>query len=403
MYAFEFQNPVHIIFGPGEVRRVGNEAAKLGTKALLVTYKNVDILADLVTDIIDYLRSAGVETVPFFGVSPNPKMSEVAAGLDCAKAAAVDLVIGLGGGSTMDTAKMIAAGFFYEGDLWNMVFSRHDNSQTAAPPTKALPLLMVPTLPATGSEMNPTAVITNERTTEKSYTWNACLYPKVSIVDPILTCSLPKYQTACAAADTISHVLEFHLTGFDHTPLNNRIQEGIMLTVIENVQKVLQDPNDVMTRGTLQWASILALNGISQPGDGWTPMHQLAHVISACYDVPHGAALSIIMPAWMKHFYKTRLERYAQFAMRVMDVKQDSKSLEVIALEGILRFENFLETIGVPTYLEDVGIGAEAVPHMAADVSRISFGSNGTLRSRPPATRQDVETVFELALKRGAK
>ena len=257
---------------------------------------------------------------------------------------------------------------------------------------------MIPTVPATGSEMNPTAVVTNDATMEKSYTWSVCMYPKVSIVDPELTCSLPPFVTACSAADTIAHVLEFHLTGFEDAPLNNRIQEGVMLTVLEQVGKVLNNPNDVAARAHLQWASIIALNGISQPGDGWTPMHQLAHVLSAQYNLPHGASLTIIMPAWMKYFYKTRLDRYVQFAQRVFQVGDDIGTKEEIALEGIKRFEEFLKSIGVPTSLKDVGVNEADIPKLADEVEKISFGQDGYLRSRPPASKDDVINVYKLAI-----
>jgi alcohol dehydrogenase len=310
----------------------------------------------------------------------------------------VDVLIGFGGGSVMDATKLIAAGVLYEGDLWKMVYSRHDDTVNIQPPENALPVVMIPTVPATGSEMNPTAVVTNDGTMEKSYTWSVCMYPKVSIVDPELTCSLPPFVTACSAADTIAHVLEFHLTGFEDAPLNNRIQEGVMLTVLEQVGIVLNNPNDVAARAHLQWASIIALNGISQPGDGWTPMHQLAHVLSAQYNLPHGASLTIIMPAWMKYFYKTRLERYVQFAQRVFQVGDDIGTKEEIALGGIKRFEEFLKSIGVPTRLKDVGVNEADVPKLADEVEKISFGQDGYLRSRPPASKDDVINVYMLAI-----
>jgi alcohol dehydrogenase YqhD (iron-dependent ADH family) len=284
--------------------------------------------------------------------------------------------------------------------MWDMVFSSHDNRKKAIPPNQALPLLMLPTLPATGSEMNPTAVVTNDYTTEKSYTWDSCLYPKVSIVDPALTCSLSPYQTACGAADTLSHVLEFYLTGFEEAFLNNRIQEAVMLTVLEYAPKVLKDPNDVKSRAHLQWAAIVALNGTTQPGDGWTPMHQLGHVLSAHYDIAHGASLTIIMPAWMRHFYKTRLTQYSTLAKRVFDVDSQGKSDEAVALEGIACFETFLAQIGMPIRLDDVKVDGKEISALTDDVVKISFGSDGKLRSRPPATREDVEAVFTLALKR---
>ncbi len=400
MNNFEFYNPVHIIFGAGEIQRVGQEAKKLGKKALLVTYSEHDFFSELLGTIEARLKEQQIQLVPFYGISPNPRISEVAAGVQACKEAGADFVVGLGGGSAMDAAKLIAAGVLYPGDPWQMVFSRHDGSQAAVPPKEALPLLMIPTLPATGSEMNPTAVVTNDRTMEKSYTWDGCMYPKVSIVDPALTCSLTPYQTACGAADTFAHVLEFYITGFEDAFLSNRIQEAVMLTVVEKTPLVLKDPRDLSARAQLQWASIVALSGLTQPGDGWTPMHQLGHVLSAHYDIAHAASLSIIMPAWMKHFYRARPEQYAALAKNVFGVKLDGAGLETAALEGISRFEAFLQQIGVPTSLADVNVDGKDLPALTADVVKISFGNDGKLRGCPPATREDVQAVYTLALTR---
>lgn len=398
MNAFEFFNPVHIVFGAGEVKRAGTEAARLGKHALLVSYEDHDFFSALLQDVEKQLEDAGVKVTRHYAVSKNPRMSEVQMGVDLCREQGVDFLVGIGGGSVMDATKLMAAGVLYDGDLWNMVFSRHDDSMPVAPPEKALPTMMIPTVPATGSEMNPTAVVTNEDTHEKSYTWSACMYPRVSIVDPELTCTLPPYVSACSAADTIAHVLEFYLTGFEDAPLNNRIQEGVMLTVIKQVKRVLEKPGDVAARGHLQWASIVALNGISQPGDGWTPMHQLAHVLSARYDALHGASLTVIMPAWMKYFYKTRLQRYVDFARRVFEVPEDFGSSEDVALEGIRRFEVFLKEIGVPVRMTEIGVSADDLEMLTDEVVKISFGADGTLRSRPPASREDVLEVYRLAL-----
>ncbi len=397
MENFEFYNPVRIIFGPGEIAKVGVEAAKFGKKALLVSYKEHDFFSDLLDKIQSMLEEEHLEVIPFFEVTANPRIGQVSNGVNVCKGEGVDIIIGVGGGSAMDAAKMIAAGFFYKGDLWNMVVSRHDIT-AVVPPEKALPILMVPTLPATGSEMNCCAVVTNEKITEKSYVYAPCLFPKLSIADPSLTCSLPAYQTACGAADTISHVLEFYLNGQYDAPLQNRIQEGVILTVMENVKKVLENPNDVAARGHLQLAAIIALNGWSQPGDAWTPMHQLGHVLSAHHDVTHGATLSIIMPAWMQCLYIKRIESYVQFAHNIFGIDIENKSQEDIALEGIERFVDFLKSINVPTRLSEVNINVDEINLFTEDVVRISFDADGMLKSNPPVDRKSVKKIFETAL-----
>ena len=397
MNKFDFYNPVKLIFGEGQISRVGREAAKLGAKALVVSYKEHEFFADLLAKIESRLAKSDLEVATFYEVTANPTIEQVRRGVAACRDAGADLVIGVGGGSAMDAAKLIAAGALYDGDPWNMVVSRHDNV-TVVPPEKALPMMMVPTLPATGSEMNCCGVVTNEETCEKSYAWAACLYPAVSIADPALTCSLPPYQTACGAADTISHVMEFYINGLEGTPLNNYIQEGVIATVMENVPLALEDPDDIDARANLQWASIVALNGWSQPGDAWTPMHQVGHVLSARYGLTHGASLSIVMPAWMRHLHGKRPERYVRFAERVLDIDVAGRDYADVAEEAIDTFESFIRGIGVETRLSDAAIPAGEIDAIAGDVVRISFGADGMLSSRPPVSRDDLVAILNLAV-----
>ena len=398
METFEFYNPVRIIFGPGEVSRTGEEAAKLGKRAMVVSYREHHFFTDLLRSVESMLTSAGLGVVPYYEVTANPLMGQVDAAVRLCKAENVDLVIAIGGGSAMDVAKITAAGVRYQEDLWKMIVSRHDH-EVAVPPEKALPLLMVPTLPATSSEMNCGAVVTNEKIMEKSYVFAECLYPKVSIIDPALTCSLPPFQTACGAADTISHAMETYLNGVDDTPLQDRFLEGVMTTTIENVGKALDDPDNVEVRSHLQWASVVAWNGWLQAGiGGWAPMHQLGHVLSARHDITHGASLAIIMIAWMKYLYQYRLERYVQFADRILGMEVSGQKPDVVAQAAIDQFDSFLKSIGVPTRLSDVKIPENEIDAMADDVVRISFGTDGKLNSRPPIDREQVIKIYSLAL-----
>lgn len=306
------------------------------------------------------------------------------------------MVIGVGGGSAMDAAKAIAAGVYYEGDLWNMVFSRHDHIGTV-PPMKSLPTMMIPTLPATGSEMNNCAVVSNAALKEKSYIWGTCLYPKTSIIDPELTLTLPAFQTACAAADTISHVLEIYLNGEEDSDLQHYFQEGVMRTVIDNISKVIVTPGDISARSHLQWAATCAINGWASPGDAWTPIHQIGHVLTSRHKVPHGASLAILMPAWMKYMYPRRMNQYYRFAKNVMQVNVENKTREDVVLEGISRFESFLSSIKVPLTLREENITLEDLPYIVEGVVKVSFGQDGMLKCIPPVSREDVMAVLKLA------
>ncbi|OHB57423.1 MAG: hypothetical protein A2Y07_04365 [Planctomycetes bacterium GWF2_50_10] len=397
MNNFEFYNPVKVVFGPGEIAKTGIEAAKIGKKALLVTYQEHSFFQGLIDRITLLCKNSGVEVIPFFEITANPLIGQAQKGVEACKKYGIEFIIGLGGGSAMDAAKAVAAGVKYPGPLWGMVASRHHGTSFNFP-HEALPMMMIPTLAATGSEMNCCGVITNEATTEKSYFWDPCLYPKVSIVDPELTCSLPPYQTACGVADTISHVLEFYINGLEDTYLNNRIQESVMRTCIEYGLKVLQNPNDIKARGQLQWASILAQNGISQPGNGWTPMHQIGHVLSARYNLAHGASLSIIMPAWMKVLSHKRPDRYETFAVNVCDISAQGKTKQELIVAGIEFFRNFLQSLGVPITLSQVNIPGSEINHIIADAVRISFGPDNMLSCVPPVSPEEAKNVLRAAI-----
>jgi alcohol dehydrogenase YqhD (iron-dependent ADH family) len=397
MNNFVFYNPVKVVFGCGEIVKTGMEAAKIGKKALLVSYREHAFFQMLIDQVISLCKDNGVQVVPFYEITANPRICQAQKGIEVCKEQGIDFIIGLGGGSAMDVAKAIAAGVKYKGPLWGMVASRHDGTGVKFP-HEALPMMMIPTLPATGSEMNCCGVITNEDTMEKSYFWDPCLYPVVSIVDPELTCSLPAYQSACGVADTISHVLEFYINGLEDTYLNNRIQEGIMQTCIEYGPKVLENPKNLSARSQLQWASILAQNGISQPGNGWTPMHQIGHVLSARYNIAHGASLSIVMPAWMKVLNHKRPERYETFAANVCGISSDGKTRQELIDTGIGHFENFLKTLGVPTTLSEVHISAGDIDEIIADAVRISFGPDKMLSCVPPVSPKEATVVLQTAI-----
>ena len=397
MKNFEYYNPVRILFGPGEVEKIGAEAGKWGKKVCLVSYKNVDFLRLLLERIKSLLEKEGIRVFSFFQVEENPDIRTVEAGVKFCKDEGVDLVVGVGGGSAMDAAKAIAAGVYYEGDLWNMVFSRH-SAVSAVPPEKSLPTVMVPTLPATGSEMNLCAVVSNRKLQEKSYIWSPCLYPKTSIIDPELTVTLPPFQTACAAADTISHVLEIYLNGEEDSDLQHYFQEGVMRTVIDNVEKALAEPDNISARSHLQWAATCAINGWASPGDAWTPIHQIGHVLTALYKIPHGASLSILMPAWMTVMHTRRMNRYYRFATRVMEINPSGKSEKRVVIEGIEAFRVFLKKIGAPVSFREMRVTDPDIDRIVENVVKVSFNAEGYLTCNPPVSREDIAEVLKKAL-----
>jgi alcohol dehydrogenase YqhD (iron-dependent ADH family) len=307
----------------------------------------------------------------------------------------VGAVIALGGGSAMDCAKAVAAGVLYPGDPWNMI---EHGQKSYLPPTESLPTMMIPTLAATGSEANTTAVITNRETQTKSTVGGQpCMFPRVCLADPALTCSVPARHTAYGAVDTISHVLESYINGVDDTPLQDRFQEGVMLTVIENTPRAIAHPDDVAARAHLQWASIVAQNGWAQIGSGAAfCIHHIEHVVSALSDIAHGAGLAILIPAFMKVAHTHRLEKYRQFADRVFGINPEGRDAESVARDGIACLEGFFSEIGVATRFRELGIGPEIFERIADDAIRVS-GTDGRLGGRPRLDRAGILQVLELA------
>lgn len=397
MNNFEFFNPVKLVYGAGEVSKIGFYAKDYGKKALIVSYTEVGFYGDLFERVHKALEKNGMRYVDYFGATANPKISEALKGVDLAKKEGCDVVIGIGGGSAMDLAKVIAAGVLYpEPDIRRMIKFTHAKDYQILP-KEALPILMIPTLPATSSEMNPTAVITDDETNRKSYIWEpGCLYSKVSILDPTLTTTLPKYQTASGAIDAISHVVEpFFFSDeatYGNIDLHDNIQIGVIRTLFENLPKVLENPSDVELRGLMQFSSTVGLNGWLNCGtQPWTPMHQMGHVLSSHYKATHGATLACMMLAWMRYFAtQEQNQRFVKFA----EIMFNTSDLLVAAD----KFEEYIKTQGVQTRITEFGCTKDSLDKLTQSVVDVSFSADGTLASIPPVTAEQVRKIYELAL-----
>ena len=265
MQNFELYNPVRVVFGTGESKNIAKHVKSLGKKALIISYDDITFLESLLSDIETKLVDIGIEIITFYRIKANPLLCHIQEAIEICRKNEVDFCIGVGGGSVMDSTKVIAAGVLFQGEPWNMFVSRHDCS-VSIPPEKSLPTVMVPTLPATSSETNCTAVATNEVTQEKAYVSAPILYPTVSIIDPALTCTLPVYQTAVGAVDAMSHILEAYLNGDQNSPLQDRLHEGLLVTIISELKAIIKDPLNVDHRANMQWAASLAWNGYLQSG-----------------------------------------------------------------------------------------------------------------------------------------
>jgi len=393
---FTFQNPTRLIFGAGTLAKLGEVVRAHGTKALLVTGGGSVRRNGAFDRAVSSLKAAGVSVVECSGVEPNPRLSTVTRGAEIARREGCDVVVALGGGSTMDAAKVMAAAVYYEGDPWNMMVHVQENRKL---PTRALPIVTVPTLAATGSEMNAGAVITDEKTTVKSFVSAGCLYPCTAVVDPELTVSVPKDQTAFGICDLITHVTESYFNGVDGTPLQDRFAEGVILTAMEWGPRAVADGSDLEARAQVQWASVVALNGWVQVGAAAPyPVHMIEHTLSAHHDISHGAGLAVVNPAWMRLAARTRPARFAQFAERIFGVSSSRPEDAEVATEGIDRFEAFLRSIGCPTRLSEVGIGDLLLDRYAQDTLLVAHDDRGRLPGRPPMSEADIVGVLRSAL-----
>ncbi|OIQ10358.1 iron-containing alcohol dehydrogenase [Neomoorella thermoacetica] len=401
MMNFEFHNPTKLIFGAGSLAQLGKAVRPYGKKALLVIGGGSVKKSGAFDRAVSSLKAAGVSVVEFSGVEPNPRLSTVVRAAELAKKEACDVVIGMGGGSVMDASKVIAASVLYEGHPKDMLMRA---GKVPRLPERALPIITVPTLAATGSEMNNGAVITIDDEGEKLKTFVQAdvLYPRVAVVDPELTVTVPKNHTAFGVCDIITHVTEGYFNGIDGTPLQDRFAEGVILTVLEWGPKAVSDGSDLEARTQVQWASIVALNGWVQAGVNMVaPVHMIEHTLSALYDIPHGAGLAVVNPAWMRFAARFRPDRFAQFAQRIFGLSATGKDDLSLAMEGINRFEEFLRSIGCPTHLSELSIGEiteETLFRLAEETLKALQDEKGRLPGRPPLRKEDIVEILRMAM-----
>ncbi|GAA3405394.1 iron-containing alcohol dehydrogenase [Paenibacillus hodogayensis] len=387
MNSFQFQNPTQIVFGPGTVSKLGELVQPYGRNVLLVYGSGSIKRTGLYDQVIAQLNAIGARMYELPDVEPNPRLSTVHKGIELARAHSIDLILAVGGGSVIDAAKAIAVGVPYEGDVWDFCIRK-------AVIREGLPLGTVLTLAATGSEMNGNSVITNWETQQKRAFGSRFAYPRFSILDPELTYTVPASHTVNGAVDIMSHVFEQYFSLTANTPLQERFCEGILQTVIENVELALADPQHADARANLLWAGTMALNGIIGVGvqQDWAS-HGIEHEISAIYDIPHGAGLSIVFPNWMKYVYQERIDRFVQYAVRVWGVDPSGKTPEETALAGIERTRAFFTRIGAQATLAEFGIGADKLERMAEEAVR--FGPLGSFKK---LERDDVLRILQMSL-----
>lgn len=388
MLDFEFSNKTTIVFGKGTENRIGDLCKAEGKKVLLHYGGGSIKKFGLYDKVIKSLEAADMPYVELGGVKPNPRLDLVRRGIDLCKSEGVDFILAVGGGSVIDSAKAIAAGYYYDGDVWDLYTGKGQA-------LKCMPIGVVLTIPAAGSETSGGTVITNDEGHYKKAFGNNLLRPVFAVMNPELTYTLPEYQTACGATDMLAHVFERYFTRVEHVTVTDRLSEGLMKAIIEIAPKLLADPDNYDYRAEIMWAGTLAHNDLVGTGrqDDWGS-HDIEHELSGLYDIAHGAGLSIIFPAWMKYVYRTDIPRFAQWANRVFDIEVNTKNLEETALKGIAALEAFYQSIGMPIRLSDADIIEERYEEMA---NKATDDDQHTLGSFVQLTRDDIVAIYQLA------
>ena len=392
MKDFVYYAPTEVVFGKKSEEKVAGLVKKYGGHKVLVHYGGQSAKkSGLLDKICGLLSEGGVEFVSLGGVVPNPRLSKVQEGIDLCRKEGVDFILAVGGGSVIDSAKAIACGVPYDGNVWDFYIGNADAACY-------LPVASVLTIPAAGSEMSDSSVITNEDGDLKVGYSNALSRPKFAIMNPVRTFTLPPYQTAAGVTDMMMHTMERYFSHDDDMDLTDALAEAVLRSMKENVFKVLADPEDYRARAQVMWGGSVAhndLTGCGLTGDWAT--HQLEHELSGMFDVTHGAGLAAIWPSWARYVLKENVSRFVRFAVNVMDVPQDFTDLEGTALKGIEAMERFYRAIGMPVNIHELigkDITDEEIREMARKCSR-----NGTLTqgSFKVLRTEDMEAIYRMA------
>lgn len=386
MKNFVYENPTKIIFGRETIDKIGCEISSRGIKKILMVYGRNAIKKNGVYDtVLKSLRNANISVIELPGVKSNPVLSKVEEGIELARAQQIEGVLAVGGGSTFDSSKAIAAGTLYDGSVWDF-FGRRKEAKAA------LPIFGVLTISATGSEMNGLGVVTNEQENKKWSLFSPLIYPTVSIIDPSVQTTLPREQTVNGAVDIISHVMELYFDGSRNIDVMDEYSEGIIRTVIKHVQVLLSDPNNYESRAQIAWCATLALNGSNVPGrrGGDFASHAIEHALSVWTDIAHGAGLAIVFPAWMRYVYKENIQQFVRFGEKIFNIYEGSDEERV--LQTIDQLKEFYHKIGAPVSMREAGYLEKDLPAIADNVAQL-----GTIGNLKRLQREDVLEILKLA------
>jgi alcohol dehydrogenase YqhD (iron-dependent ADH family) len=387
MKDFYYYNPTKLSFGKDSVGFLGKLLSKEHIRILLHYGGGSIKRTGLYDQVMDILKERDLEVYELPGVVPNPRLGLVREGIQICKEKDISFILAVGGGSVIDSAKAIAAGAKYDGDVWDF-FTKEAFVE------EAIPLGVILTIPATGSETSNGSVVTNEDGMLKRSFNSDLVRPEFAILNPELSMTLPDNQTFAGITDIISHVLERYFTHTENVDLTDNLCEGTLRAVIKNSYRLKEDPQDYAARAEIMQSGTIAHSGLLGLGraDDWSS-HKIGHEISALYGTTHGVTLSIIFPAWMKYVYKENPARFARFAVEVFGIAPDDKSDEELALEAIEAFENFLRDIGMPTRLKEIGVSSDRFEEMAKKC--VLSGPIGQFKV---LNEEDIIKIYQLAL-----
>ena len=389
MNNFVFYSPTEFVFGKATEMQVGALARKHGARKVMIVYGGGSVVrSGLLDRVKQSLREAGIEYCLMGGVQPNPVDTKVYEGIEFCRREQADMLLPVGGGSVIDTAKAIAAGVLYEGDFWDFYIGK-------AKVTKALKVAVVLTIPAAGSEGSGNTVITKLDGLQKlSLRVPEVLRPVFSIMNPELTYTLPPFQTACGVADMMAHIMERYFTNTQEVEIGDRLCEGTLMAIINEAPKAMRNPEDYGARANLMWAGMIAHNGTCGVGceEDWAS-HFLEHEISAIYGVTHGAGLSVIFPAWMTWMVEHNVGKIAQYAVRVWGVPE-SEDKKAVALEGIGKLKAFFSSLALPVTFIELGIEDPDIDRLADSLHR---NKGELVGNYVKLTKQDSKEIYRLA------
>lgn len=391
MENFVFCSPTEFIFGKETQKKTGESLKKYGAKKVMIVYGSERIRENgLLKEVEDSITEQGIEFCEFGGIAPNPTADSVYAGIDKARAENVDFILAVGGGSPIDAAKGIALGVVADEDFWNF----YDGHSV---PKGALPVGVVLTIPAAGSEGSGNSVITNEKTHQKiSVRYPNYLRPRFAIMNPELTYSLPWFQTACGIVDMMAHIFERYFSNTPGTQLVDAYSEAILRDIMDQAVTLRIDGNNYDARADVMWAGTLAHNGLCGVGkvEDWAS-HRMEHEISAFYHVAHGAGLAVIIPAWMSFCSKRNPDKLWRFAINVMSVDPAGKSTDEIIEEGINELKQFYHDMGLTTNLQ-ILVGQK--PEIDKMIESLHRNMGDTLGSYVPLSMEDCKEIYEIAM-----